>query len=85
MDEDRFLCGSLLFFFYCVFNIFGVRSGFVMGVTHIFPQSVLAFVPLRQSVIDVVVSRVCIICEVELPLSSMAITACQRLGLIPGC
>lgn len=68
-----------------MFNIFGVRAGFVMGVTHIFPQSVLAFVPLRQSVIAVVVSRVCIICEVELPLSSMAVTAYQGLGLIPGC
>lgn len=56
-----------------------------MGVTHIFPQSVLAFVPLRQSVIDVVVSRVCTICEVELPLCSMAVSVCQRLGLIPGC
>lgn len=66
-------------------NIFGVRSGFIMGVTHIFPQSVLAFVPLRQSVIDVVVSRVCTICEVELPLCSMAVSVCQRLGLIPGC
>lgn len=79
-----FLGGSLPFF-YCVVNIFGVRSGFIMGVTHIFPQSVLAFVPLRQSVIDVVVSRVCTICEVELPLCSMAVSVCQRLGLIPGC
>ena len=68
-----------------MFNIFGVRSGFVMGVIHIFPQSVLAFVPLRQSVIDVVVSRVCTICEVKPSLCSMAVNACQRLGLIPGC
>ena len=68
-----------------MFNIFGVRSGFVMGVTHNFPQSVLAFVSLRQSVIDAIVSRVCTICEVELPLCSMAVIACQRLGLITGC
>ena len=57
-----------------MFNIFGVTAGFVTGVSHVFLWSVLAVIPLIRGVIDVIVSRSCAKCEVELTLCSMGVT-----------
>ena len=46
-----------------VSNIFGVRAGFGVDDSHIFPQSVLAIIPLIRGVIGVVVTRPCTECE----------------------
>ena len=67
----------------CEFNIFGVRVVFGMNASHIFPQSVLAVIPLIGSVIGVVVSRACSGCWVELPLCSMAVTALSGVKSAP--
>ena len=40
-------------------NIFGVKAGFSMDSSHVFPQSVLAIVPLIAIVIGVGVFRAC--------------------------
>ena len=62
----------------CVSSIFGVRAGFGMDVSHVFPQSVLAVIPLLGGVIGVY--RACAECEAVLPLFSMAITALLGWG-----
>ena len=59
-------------------SIFGVRAGFGMDVSHVFPQSVLAVIPLLGGVIGVY--RACAECEAVLPLFSMAITALLGWG-----
>ena len=52
-----------------VSSIFGVRTGFGMDDSHIFPQSVLAIIPLIGGVIGVVVTRPCAEYEVGYWLS----------------
>ena len=43
-------------------NIFGVRAVFDMDACHVFPQCVLAVIPLIGGVIGVVVTRACTVC-----------------------
>ena len=43
----------------CESSIFGVRAGFGVDASHVFPQSVLPLSPLIRSMIGVVVSRAC--------------------------
>ena len=50
-------------------NIFGVKADFGMEASHIFPQDVLAIVPLIGVVVVVIVSRTCAGCKVGTPLS----------------
>ena len=58
-------------------SVFGVRAGFSMGTSPIFPQGVLAVILLIEGVVGVIISRACGGCEVGLPLSSVPVTAPQ--------
>ena len=50
----------------CVSNVFGVRAGFGMDTSHIFPQGVLVSVALIRGMVGVAVSGTCAGCEVGL-------------------
>ena len=64
----------------CESNIFGVRAVFGTDVCHIFPQGVLAVVPLIGGVFGVVVTRACTGCWVGPPLCSVVVTAMLGAG-----
>ena len=63
-----------------VSDIFGVRAVFGADASHVFPQSVLAVIPLIGYVVDIVVSRGCTGCEVGIPLCSMVVTTMSGAG-----
>lgn len=60
-----------------MFSVFGVRAGFSMDTSPIFPQGVLVVILLIEGVVGVIVSRACGGCEVGLPLSSVPVAAPQ--------
>lgn len=72
---------SILF----VSNIFGVRDGFDMDSSHIFPQGMMASITKIRGVIGIEGFKACGVCEVGFPLCSVAVTPCQVWGLLPSC
>lgn len=64
-----------------VFTDFGMMVTFDADTNHIFPEGVLAIIPLIGNVVDVGESRACAGCEVVLSLFSLAVTALS----LPSC
>lgn len=64
---------------------FGEMVGFGMATSYVFPQGMLAIIPLIMAVVGVGVSRACAGCEVMLPLYSIAVTALSGVGSVPSC
>ena len=67
----------------CVSNSFGARADFSTDASHIFPQGMLAIIPLIGAVIGVVVSIVYAGCEVGPPLCSETVTILSGVGSAP--
>ena len=67
----------------CEFSIFGVRASFGMDTSHIFPQGMLAIIPLIGDGIGVVLSRACTGFWVGPPLCSVAVRALLGVGSAP--
>ena len=65
-------------------NVFGARA-FSMGACHVFPQVVLAVIPLIQGVIGGVVTRACTGCWAGPPLCSVVVKALSGTGSLPSC
>lgn len=66
-------------------NVFGGRSGFDMDASFVFPQGVLANIPLIGCVVGVGGYKVCIGCEVGLPLCSVPVAPLSRVWSAPQC
>ena len=66
-----------------VSNIFGVRAGFDLDATHIFPQGVLVTITLIGGVVAVRGSKGCTRCEAGLPFWSVAVTALSGMWSVP--
>ena len=64
-------------------SIFGARAVFGLDACYIFPQGVLAIIPLIGGVIGVVVTRACTGCWVGPPLCSVVVTALSGAGSSP--
>ena len=64
----------------CESDIFGVRAAFGVGARHIFPQHLLAIIPLTCNVIGVIVSRTWALWWAGPPLFSEAVTALLGAG-----
>ena len=67
----------------CKSNIFAVRAVFITDGCHIFPQSVLAVIPLIEGMTGVVVSSSCPACWAGPPLCSVDVTTLLRVGSAP--
>ena len=67
----------------CVSNVFGVRAGFDMDASHIFPHGVLAIITLIRGVVGVEESNAYAGCVVGLPLCFMAIATLSGVGPAP--
>ena len=67
----------------CESNIFGAKAVFGMDACHVFPQGVLALLPLIGGVIGVVVTRACTGCWAGPPLCSVVVTALSGAGSAP--
>ena len=64
-------------------NIFGVRAGFDVDTSHVFPQGVLATITLIWGVAGLVGARAYTRCEVGFLLCSVAVTALSGSGSAP--
>ena len=64
-------------------NVFAVMAGFDMDSSHIFPQGVLAFITLIRGVVGVEGFKACALCEVGLPLCSVAVTTLSGVRSAP--
>ena len=67
----------------CGFNSFGKRKVFSMDVCHLFPQCLLAIIPLLGGVTDVVVIRVIARSCAVPPLCSVVVTVLSGAGAPP--
>lgn len=81
--EDYFYVGVSLCRL-CGFNIFGMKGVFSVDVCHLFPQCMLAVIPLIGGVTGVG-TRDCAECCVGPPLCSVGDTALSEASLLPGC
>lgn len=64
-----------------VLNVFGIRAGFDVDTSHIFPQGMLASITLTVDVVGVRRPEACTVCEVGLAFCSMVIAT--LLGVRP--
>ena len=62
---------------------FGARAFYSIDVCHLFPQCMLAIIPLIGGVTDVVVTRTCNVYSREPPLHSVVVTALSNVGSAP--
>lgn len=64
-------------------SIFGVRAGFDVDTSHIFPQAVLSTITLIGDVVGVRRAKAHAGCQAGLPLCSVAVTALSLVRSAP--
>ena len=64
-------------------SVFGVRTGFDVDASHVFPQGLLATITLIGGVVDAGGARACAGCEAGLPLCSRSVGAMSGVGSAP--
>lgn len=77
-----FYVGASLFRL-CVSSVFGVRAVFDMDTSHVFPQGVLAVIPLLGNMVGAGVSIACVGCEAGLPLCFVPVAVLSGAGSSP--